>query len=53
MTAQEAREIEKTFQRLWTKAVGTQDYDKREWKELCEKLHAMFRNLDVPSGWAS
>ena len=24
--------------RLWTKAVGTPDYDKREWKELESRL---------------
>ena len=27
------------FHHLWTKAVGTEGYDKREWRELDDRLH--------------
>ena len=31
-------EINALFHRLWTKAVGTPDYDKEEWKTLASLL---------------
>ena len=38
------KRIEKTdnlLHRLWTKAVGTKDYDKSEWKELERRIWAL------------
>ena len=32
------REINRLFHHLWTKAVGTHDYDKREWLALAKVL---------------
>jgi hypothetical protein len=34
----EEKEIYHLYHVLWTKAVGTQDYDKKEWKKLGELL---------------
>ena len=31
---QEWRELHKLFHTLWSKAVGTEGYDKQEWKRL-------------------
>lgn len=31
-------EIKKLFHTLWTKAVGTKDYDKKEWQKLAQLL---------------
>lgn len=31
------------FHRLWTKAVGTENYDKKEWQELEKRLGPFFR----------
>lgn len=28
------QEVQRIFHRLWTKAVGTEDYEKPEWKQL-------------------
>ena len=41
------KEREKTdnlFHRLWTKAVGTKDYDKKEWQELERRI---WKNVEV------
>ena len=31
---QNQREMDQLLHRLWTKAVGTKDYDKKEWQAL-------------------
>jgi hypothetical protein len=33
------------FLRLWSKAVGTEDYDKAEWRELQEFVNAVLTQL--------
>lgn len=37
-TEQALKDVRSQFHRLWTKAVGTQDYDKGEWKNLVTTL---------------
>lgn len=37
--------IHRTLHKLWTKAVGTDDYDKKEWTEL-ERYIARLEQLE-------
>ena len=39
-----AYDAELLFHRLWTKAVGTKDYDKREWQQLEMYLRKLGHN---------
>lgn len=34
------QEIHQLFHILWTKAVGTVDYDKREWKQFADFVYS-------------
>ena len=40
-------EIQATLHHLWTKAVGTQDYDKKEWQHM----EALLGRLYASGGW--
>jgi len=51
MTNEKAREIDGLFHKLWTKAVGTKDYDKKEWKLLEDHLYRLYKITGVEPGW--
>ena len=53
MTIGEAREIDTLFHKLWTKAVGIEDYEKGQWIHLENRLHELIRLAGVPAGWGS
>jgi len=38
MLSAEEQYVSDLFHMLWTKAVGTEDYDKQEWKEFQREL---------------
>ena len=43
--ASSTKQISALFHKLWTKAAGTDDYNKQDWKDLAELLH--YRGVDV------
>lgn len=53
VTEHDAREISELFHKLWTKAVGTENYDKSQWIQLENLLHEFFKNAGIPAGWGS
>ena len=53
VTKHDARGISELFHKLWTKAVGTEDYDKSQWIQLENLLHEFFKNAGIPAGWGS
>jgi hypothetical protein len=42
------REIHKLLHTLWTKAVGSETYNKKEWNRLDELIHDQFRSWGEP-----
>lgn len=46
-----ARDVEALFQRLWTKAVGTEGYNKVEWTRMSGYLHDLIKRAGTPADW--
>ncbi len=50
MLSGDAKQADAMLHVLWTKAVGTDDYVKDEWKELERLIHAL-NVSELPDGW--
>ena len=46
-TDEEYRNAHNALQRLWTKAVGTADYDKEEWKHLEATIEILVKRSSI------